>query len=70
PIEQTAHLCGMVYLPPLVLHSARSAAEDHRISEHARTYTHAIETAQVDRWHVPSVAKAETLNAALDALEG
>ncbi|MDP9967972.1 glutathione-regulated potassium-efflux system ancillary protein KefF [Variovorax paradoxus] len=28
PYEQTAALCGMRFLPPLVLHGARSAAED------------------------------------------
>ncbi|MEO1549703.1 MAG: NAD(P)H-dependent oxidoreductase [Pseudomonadota bacterium] len=70
PLEQTANLCGMTYLPPLVLHSARSAAEEHRIAAHARAYAFALETAQADRWHLPSVAKAETLNAVLDEMEG
>lgn len=37
PVEQTAALCGMRFLPPLVLHGAHHAGDD-AIAEHARLY--------------------------------
>ncbi len=37
PVEQTAALCGMRFLPPLVLHGAQQAGEK-AIAEHARVY--------------------------------
>jgi len=38
PLEQTAVLCGMRYLPPFTLFGARSAVEEGRVESH------------VDRW--------------------
>jgi glutathione-regulated potassium-efflux system ancillary protein KefF len=37
PYEQTAALCGMRFLPPLVLHGARRAAEDE-VASHVRVF--------------------------------
>lgn len=37
PYEQTAALCGMRFLPPLVLHGARSAAEDE-VAAHVEVF--------------------------------
>jgi glutathione-regulated potassium-efflux system ancillary protein KefF len=37
PYEQTAALCGMRFLPPLVLHGARRAGED-AIAQHAAVF--------------------------------
>ncbi|WP_082755021.1 glutathione-regulated potassium-efflux system oxidoreductase KefF [Variovorax sp. PAMC 28711] len=37
PYEQTAALCGMRFLPPLVFHGARSAA-DSEITAHVKTF--------------------------------
>lgn len=34
PLEQTAQLCGMEYLPPFVLFGARTAMEDNRLQKH------------------------------------
>jgi glutathione-regulated potassium-efflux system ancillary protein KefG len=38
PLEQTAHLCGMTYLPPFVLFAARRAVEDGRLEGHLATW--------------------------------
>jgi glutathione-regulated potassium-efflux system ancillary protein KefF len=38
PYEQTAALCGMRFLPPLVLHGAHKASE-FELAAHAATYT-------------------------------
>jgi glutathione-regulated potassium-efflux system ancillary protein KefG len=34
PLEQTAYLCGMEYLPPFVLFGARTAVEEDRLTAH------------------------------------
>ncbi|NNU81429.1 flavodoxin family protein [Halovulum dunhuangense] len=34
PLQQTARLCGMTWLPPFVLHGARSAGEEGRLQAH------------------------------------
>lgn len=34
PLEQTANLCQMIYLPPFVLFKARSAREEDRVRAH------------------------------------
>ena len=38
PYEQTAALCGMRFLPPLVLHGARSVSEPE-LADHVQTFT-------------------------------
>lgn len=38
PLEQTARLTGMTYLPPFVLFGARTAAEEGRVGEHVAEY--------------------------------
>jgi len=38
PYEQTAALCGMRFLPPLVLHGARSASEE-AVGKHVAVFT-------------------------------
>lgn len=43
PYEQTAALCGMRFLPPLVLHGAHRASDDE-IAAHARTYAARLES--------------------------
>jgi len=37
PFKQTAALCGMVWVPPLILHGARSA-DDANVAEHVARY--------------------------------
>ncbi|MDM0043168.1 NAD(P)H-dependent oxidoreductase [Variovorax dokdonensis] len=43
PYEQTAALCGMRFLPPLVLHGARSAGPSE-IEAHAQVFEHRLRT--------------------------
>ncbi len=43
PLEQTANLCGMVYLPPFVLFAARRAAEGAALALHAARYRRLLE---------------------------
>ena len=43
PFEQTAALCGMRFLPPLLLHGAHRA-DDAEIAEHAETYAQRLQS--------------------------
>jgi len=49
PFEQTAHLCHMHYLPPLVLFGSRTALEDLRIDGHIKRATSLIQGLQQNR---------------------
>ncbi|WP_231877122.1 NAD(P)H-dependent oxidoreductase, partial [Oleiphilus sp. HI0067] len=54
PLEQTANLCGMHYMPPFILHSApnlvagRMEEHERRVAEHAKAYRDLIERC---RWN-------------------
>ena len=54
PYEQTAALCGMRFLPPLLLHGAHKASEAE-IADHAGSYTARL--ADYPRW--PELAEVE-----------
>ncbi|TXH89056.1 MAG: NAD(P)H dehydrogenase [Rhodoferax sp.] len=43
PYEQTAALCGMRFLPPMVLHGAH-AASDSAVAEHVATFAERLQT--------------------------
>ena len=43
PFEQTAHLCGMRYLPPFVAHGMHRRPEAEELAEHAALYRRALE---------------------------
>lgn len=43
PLEQTAILCGMVYLPPFALFAARGAADGPALAAHAQAYRRLLE---------------------------
>jgi putative NADPH-quinone reductase len=49
PLEQTANLCGMVYLPPFALFAARRAAEGAALALHAARYRKLLEALRDDR---------------------
>ena len=43
PYEQTAALCGMRFLPPLVLHGAHSASADE-VAQHVETFRQRLQS--------------------------
>ena len=73
PYEQTAALCGMRFLPPMLLHGANSVPEP-QIAQHASTfaqrlqsYPHWSELDELDNCpgcDVPTTDRPEELNAA------
>ena len=62
PWEQTAHLCGMRYLAPFVVHSALRVAVDGDVSAARDAYRRVIEAARDDQLDLARAADAETLN--------
>lgn len=54
PYEQTAALCGMRFLPPLVLHGAHHVSEAERL-EHCQTFTRRLN--QYPHW--PEIASLD-----------
>ncbi len=67
PIEQTARLCGMEYLPPFVVHGTHrmSAAE---MEGHARDYRRALEALRDGRFDLEAARRQPRINAQLDTL--
>ncbi len=64
PLEQTARLCSMHYLPPLVLHRARSALEEGRLLGHVELWVAYLTSLREGGIDAASVAELGTLNAA------
>ena len=68
PIEQTATLCRMIYLPPLVLYAAGHATEQNRLEPHAKDYARLLKALRDDRFNVKEALKHKTLCGLLDNL--
>lgn len=66
PIEQTARLCGMTYLPPFALHSARRAVEEGRVGIHVANWRRLISAIQAGTLDIEAAQKAEYLSDALN----
>jgi len=69
PIEQTARLCGMDFLPPFVVHGTFRLTVPE-IENHALDYRRLLEAVRDGRVRADSVAGLRRLNTDLDALLG
>ncbi|MEM7240106.1 MAG: NAD(P)H-dependent oxidoreductase, partial [Pseudomonadota bacterium] len=56
PLEQTAHLCGMSFVPPYVLHAALSADETGEIGRHSAGYVRLIQAIRDDTFDFDAAA--------------
>ena len=70
PLEQTATLCGMRYLPPFALFGARSALEEGRVGAHVEAWRRLVLALREDRLDLERAAELPKLNDGLDALVG
>ena len=68
PLEQMARLCGMVFLPPFALFSARTAMEDGRLDRHLADWVRLLAALRDDRLDLMTACRQATLNANLDDL--
>ena len=64
PLEQTAMLCSMRYIPPFVLHGAHRAREDGRGEAHRLQYHNLLEALLEDRLDLDAAASREHLGEA------
>lgn len=69
PIEQTARLCGMTYLPPFVVHGILGM-DPPTIEQHAADYRRVIEALRDDRLPLETLDGMHRLNLDLDSLLG
>ena len=67
PIEQTAHLCGMEYLPPFVVHGTLGMKPE-QAARHAADWRRTVEALRDGRVDLQRVGALPRLNANLDAL--
>jgi len=67
PVEQTALLCGMEYLPPFAVHGTHGMHEDE-IWRHGRDYGRLLEAFREGRVDLDRARKAVRLNADLDRI--
>ena len=70
PLEQTANLCGMTYLPPFVLHRARSARDLDLVDPHLEAWEHLLEALVHGQFDIEAARGAERLNDMAYALSG
>ena len=69
PIEQTARLCGMNFLPPFVVHGTHALTSEG-IEREAADYRRLLEGLRDGRVPVARVAGLHRINADLDAVLG
>ena len=68
PCEQTAHLCGMRFLAPFVVHAALRLATPDELAPHQAAYRRLVEAVREDRLDLERAAAAANLNDELEAL--
>ena len=64
PLDQTAHLCGMIFLPPFVVHGTHRLA-DQEIAAAADEYRAVVEALRDDRLDPDAARGVDRLNADL-----
>ncbi len=68
PLEQTAIMCGMIYLPPFALFGARNAVDQGRIESHLSDWVRLLEAVRDDRLDIARAQDLPRLNADLGAI--
>jgi putative NADPH-quinone reductase len=65
PIEQTAMLCGMIYLPPFALFGSRTAVEESRVDRHIADWVRLLEAVRDNRIDIAGAKDLPQLNSVL-----
>ncbi len=65
PLEQTAMLCGMTYLPPFALFGSRTAVEEGRIDRHIADWVRLLEAVRDNRIDIAGAQSLPQLNSVL-----
>jgi glutathione-regulated potassium-efflux system ancillary protein KefG len=61
PIEQTAKLCGMIYLPPYLIQGTHRLTEKE-IEDHAKNYNQLLKNFSEDKFSINDLLSYETFN--------
>ncbi|UJR84702.1 NAD(P)H-dependent oxidoreductase [Sandaracinus amylolyticus] len=69
PFDQSAHLCGMRYLAPFVVHGALRLSKDDEVAPWSRRYAQMLAMLRDDRLDLGRAAHAETMNVLIDETE-
>ncbi len=67
PIEQTARLCGMDFLPPFVVHGTHGMT-NAEMADHATDYRRALDALRHDRIDMTAARECSRLNENLDLI--
>jgi len=67
PVEQTAHLCGMDYLPPFVVHGTHGLGERESL-RHAEDYRRTLVALRDGKIDLERARRLPRLNSDLDAI--
>ena len=70
PLEQTAVLCGLDYLPPYRLFGSRTALEEGRVTDHIAGWSAVLAGLQSGQFDSHKLADVDSLNSALAAHSG
>lgn len=62
PLEQTAEICGMHYLPPFVLYGARTATDENRLQPHLAHWRQLLESLRSRSLDIEQARTADSLN--------
>jgi glutathione-regulated potassium-efflux system ancillary protein KefG len=65
PFDQTAHLCGMTFLAPFVVHASLRLSNDADVAEHRAKYRETIIALRDDRLDLERAAAAQTMQEVL-----
>ena len=68
PIEQTARLCGMTYLPPFVVPGVLWMEDDAELAAYGALYRRALDALRDNTLDVSEIMKLDTLNQAMALL--
>ncbi len=68
PLEQTASMCGMRYLPPFVLFGARTAVDEARVDAHVADWVSVLTALRDERLDIEAASGLPRLNADLGAI--
>jgi len=63
PLEQTAHLCGLRFVPPYTLFAALKAPGDERLERHAEGYAALLRALRDDRLDIEAADSMALLSA-------
>ena len=61
PLEQTARLCHMKFLPPYVLYASLRAPDEDRVVPHALGYRRLLEALRDDRYDVDGAVERDVI---------